>query len=125
MRIFKTKWLHRWARKEGLSDESLRTAVEEVRLGLIDADLGGHVFKKRVALPGRGKSGSLRTMLVFKRDHDVFFVYGFAKKARSTISASELRALQRLAGELLSYSETQINRALKAKELMEVRTNGK
>ena len=125
MRIFKTKWFHRWTRKEGLDDDSLRTAVEEVQLGLIDADLGGHVFKKRVALPGRGKSGSLRTMLVFKRNHDVFFVYGFAKKARATVSASELRALRRLAKELLSYSEMQIDKALKAKKLMEIRTNGK
>ena len=125
MRIFKTKWLHRWARREGLSDESLRIAVEEVRLGLIDADLGGHVLKKRVPLPDRGKRGSLRVMLVFERDHDVFFVYGFAKNTRATVSASELRALRRLAKELLGYGEAQIDKALKAKELMEVRTDGK
>jgi hypothetical protein len=30
--------------------------------GLIDADLGGGVIKKRVPLPGRGKSGSTRTL---------------------------------------------------------------
>lgn len=125
MRIFKTRWFHRWARKEGLSDESLRATVEEVRLGLIDADLGGHVFKKRVALPGRGKSGSLRTIIAFKRDHDVFFIYGFAKKVRAAVSASELKALRRLAEELLNYGEVQIDKALKAKELMEVRTDGK
>nr|WP_263469118.1 type II toxin-antitoxin system RelE/ParE family toxin [Stenotrophomonas sp. CFS3442] len=29
--------------------------------GLVDADLGGGIFKKRVALPGRGKRGSVRT----------------------------------------------------------------
>jgi len=28
----------------------------------VDADLGGRVFEQRVALPGRGKSGSLRTL---------------------------------------------------------------
>lgn len=41
--------------KEGLADEMER--------GLIDADLGGHVVKKRVAIGGRGKSGGVRTLL--------------------------------------------------------------
>jgi len=125
MRIFKTRWIHRWASKERLTDASLLTAVEEVRRGLVDADLGGHVFKKRVALSGRGKSGGVRILLVFKRDHNrMFFVYGFAKKARATISDSELRALRRLAEDLLGYDETQIEKALDAKELMEVKKDG-
>ena len=67
MRIFKTKWVHRWAAKEGLNDASLRAAVDEMRRGLVDANLGRYVFKKRVALPGRGKSGSVRTLLAFKQ----------------------------------------------------------
>jgi hypothetical protein len=120
MRIFKTKWVHRWASKEGLNDASLRAAVEEMRRGLVDADLGGHVFKKRVALPGRGKSGSVRTLLAFKHDHHVFFVYGFAKSVRANISDAELKALRRLAEELLSYGHARINKALEAKELIEV-----
>jgi len=102
MPIFKTKWVHRWATKEGLMDASLRTAVDEMLRGLVDADLGGYVFKKRVALPGRGKSGSARTLLAFKQGHHAFFVYGFAKSARANISQTELKALRRLAEELLS-----------------------
>jgi len=123
MRIFKTKWVHRWASKEGLNDTSLRAAVEEMRRGLVDADLGGHVFKKRVALPGRGKSASVRTLLAFKYNHHVFFVYGFAKSVRANISDAELKALRRLAEELLSYGDTRINKALEAKELIEVETD--
>jgi hypothetical protein len=34
--------------------------------GLIDADLGGGLFKKRIALPGRGKSGGARTLIATK-----------------------------------------------------------
>jgi hypothetical protein len=41
----------------------LGTAVQEMVAGLIDADLGGHVYKKRVAMPGRGKSGGARVIL--------------------------------------------------------------
>jgi hypothetical protein len=123
MRIFKTKWVHRWAAKEGLDDASLRGAVDEMRRGLVDADLGGCVFKKRVALPGRGKSGSARILLAFQQDHHVFFVYGFAKSVRANISDTELKALRRLADELLSYGDVRIDKALAAKELMEVMTD--
>jgi hypothetical protein len=35
-------------------------AIAEMAAGLIDADLGGSVYKKRVPLPGRGKSGGAR-----------------------------------------------------------------
>jgi hypothetical protein len=63
MRIFKNKVFNKWAAKEGLDDESLRTAVDEMEQGLIDADLGGHVVKKRVALAGRGKSGERRRVI--------------------------------------------------------------
>ena len=57
MRVFKNKAFTKWAAKEGVTDDALRTAVEEMARGLIDADLGGQVFKKRVATGGRGKSG--------------------------------------------------------------------
>ena len=123
MRIFKTKWVHRWAAKERLNDASLRGAVDEMRRGLVDADLGGCVFKKRVALPGRGKSGSVRTLLAFKQGHHVFFVYGFAKSVRANISDTELKALRRLADELLNYGDVRIDKALAAKELIEVVTD--
>lgn len=57
IRIFKTKAFTRWTRKNGLSDDALRQAVAEMENGLIDADLGGGVVKKRVATPGQGKRG--------------------------------------------------------------------
>jgi hypothetical protein len=90
---------------------------------LVDADLDGFVFEKRVAMPGRGKSGSVRTLLAFKQAHHVFFVYGFAKSVRANISAAELKALRRLAEELLSYEDTQIDKAIGVKELFEAETD--
>lgn len=79
MRIFKNKTFTRWARKEGLSDAALIQAVAEAEQGLIDVDLGGHVYKKRVALAGRGKSGGARTVLAYQVNEKAFFIYGFAK----------------------------------------------
>ena len=80
MRIFKTNWFQKWATGEGLTDESLRTAVREMAQGLIDADLGGHVVKKRVALPGRGKRGGSRTLVAFEHERCAFFIYGFRQE---------------------------------------------
>ena len=57
MQVYKNKWFHRWAAREGLGDQTLLAAVKEMEAGLIDAKLGGHVVKKRVALPGHGKRG--------------------------------------------------------------------
>ena len=50
MQIYKNKAFSKWAAKEKLSDQKLKLAVEEMENGLVDADLGGHVFKKRVAV---------------------------------------------------------------------------
>ena len=83
MRVFKTRWFHRWARKERLSDEALVSAVGEMEQGLIDADLGGNVYKKRVAFPGRGKSGSTRTIVAYRVEDKAFYMYGFAKNKRN------------------------------------------
>jgi hypothetical protein len=65
MRVFKTKWFMRWADGEGLTDAALSKAVEEMNQGLLDANLGGCVYKKRVGVCGRGRSGGLRTLLAF------------------------------------------------------------
>jgi hypothetical protein len=62
-RVFKTRHFSRWMRKTELTDQALGEAVVAMEQGLTDADLGGGVIKKRVLLPGRGKSGSTRTLV--------------------------------------------------------------
>jgi len=96
MRVFKTKWFVRWAYAEGVSDAALLSAVEEMSRGLIDANLGGHVFKKRVGINGRGKRGGLRTLLAFRVGERAFFVFGFAKNERANVSDKALVALKLL-----------------------------
>jgi hypothetical protein len=73
--IFKTRHFNRWARKANLPDSPLCQAVTEIRQGLIDADLGGGIIKKRVALPGHGKRGSTRTLLATNRNDRWVFVF--------------------------------------------------
>ncbi len=69
--------------------------------GLSDADLGGNILKKRIALPGRGKIGSTRTLIATNSKNRWFFVYGFEKSDRSNINKKELEALQSIAIDLL------------------------
>ncbi len=123
MQAFKTKAFARWADGEGLGDEALAAAVAEMQQGLIDARLGGQVVKKRVALPGRGKRGSIRTLVAFRQGDKAFFVYGFAKNQRGNINDKELRALKLLAKELLNYPAASLARAMKAGELIEIEVN--
>ncbi|MBL1260400.1 MAG: type II toxin-antitoxin system RelE/ParE family toxin [Thiotrichaceae bacterium] len=124
MRIFKTKLFHQWACKEGLNDTALCRAVDEIERGLIDANLGGRVFKKRVAIQGRGKSGGLRALLAFKHEDKAFFIYGFAKHRRANIKVDELKALKRYASELPAYSHQALTKACASGVQYEVENNG-
>ncbi|MDY6974676.1 MAG: type II toxin-antitoxin system RelE/ParE family toxin [Pseudomonadota bacterium] len=121
IRIYKLKWFKKWASKEGLSDSLLKLAIEEIKQGLVDADLGANVYKKRVPLLGQGKSGSLRTLIAFQVNNKAFFIYGFSKSTRSNISVKEMKSLKLLAKELLNYSEEKLKRAIDSGSIEEVR----
>jgi len=124
MQVFKTKWFARWAASQMLTDEILIGAVVEMEQGLVDAEFGGRVVKKRVALPGKGKRGSTRTLVAFRQGDKAFFIYGFAKNERDNISGKELKVLKILAGELLSYPNSALIKAQKAGELIKVEDDG-
>lgn len=88
--------------------------------GLIDADLGGGVIKKRVALPGRGKSGSTRILVATNKGDRWFFVFGFEKNELGNISAKELDALQKIAADLLKLSLSQLDHHIESDALEEI-----
>jgi hypothetical protein len=121
MRIFKTRTFDRSMKRSGVTDRALWAAVLEMAGGLIDADLGGHVVKKRVALPGQGKRGGARTIVATKLAERWFFLYGFRKNERANIDKDELRALQEVAKDLLRLDDRQLDIALQTGEIVEVR----
>jgi hypothetical protein len=118
--IYKTRHFARWARKAGLKDSFLKTAVLEIQSGLLEADLGGGIVKKRIAWPGRGNSGSTRTLLATNLNDRWFFVFGFEKNERENILENELMTLKMLAKDLLGMSEVQIKVAVEEGFLVEV-----
>lgn len=119
-RIFKTRHFSRWMRKTELSDPALCAAVLEMERGLIDADLGGGVVKKRVALPGRGKSGGARTLVATNKGNRWFFVFGFEKAERPNVTAKELEALQKIAADLLKLTSKDLDAHVEFGELQEI-----
>jgi hypothetical protein len=110
----------RFARKEGLNDRRLCEAIVRAGRGSIDASLGGHLIKQRVARPGRGRSGGTRTLIAFRASQRSVFLYGFAKSDRDNIDDSELDDLKKLAALFLGYTDEQMAAAVNARELSEV-----
>jgi hypothetical protein len=125
MAIYKTRWFDRWARKQGLPAPSLCAAVREMTEGLYDADLGGGLFKKRIARIGQGKSSGFRTLVATNKGNRWVFVFGFPKNERSNIDKDETEALRKLATHLLSLTTQALGNARSAGELMEVDCNAK
>lgn len=67
-----TKEFKKWSKNEKLSDQNFAKAISEIEDGLIDANLGGGLIKKRVAIGSSGKSGGERTIIAYKNGEKGF-----------------------------------------------------
>ncbi|KWT74798.1 type II toxin-antitoxin system RelE/ParE family toxin [Candidatus Magnetominusculus xianensis] len=122
MAIFKNRWFDRWARKEGIPDAILYAAAEEIVAGRVEADLGGCLFKKRLARAGTGKSGGYRTVVGYRRTDSsrIIFLYAFPKNAKANLTDREEAALTLAARDFLSATEQQIGALLANGAIMEL-----
>ena len=85
--------------------------------------LGGGVLKQRIARQGSGKSGGLRTIILFRIGERAFFVHGFAKNERDNIRDDEVAAFKLLAAEMLAYDDESLAGAIGNGTLTEVVCN--
>lgn len=120
MRIFKTKTFNKWAKKNKVLDDAVVKAALYVSSGIFDASLGGNIFKKRIATKGRGKSSSVRTIIAFKIKKHCFFMFGFEKSAKSSLTEGEERALKLVAKGMLDKTDFQLNELVSKGVLFEV-----
>ena len=123
MRIFKTKWFIRFARKEDLTDASLHEAVNRVERGLFDAELVGGLIKQWVARSGEGRSGGFRTIIAYRKAEMAFIIYGFAKSELDNVDASDILLLRKAAKSYLEVSETELRALIQDGELLEIVVN--
>ena len=124
MRIFKTRLFAKWAQKEKLSDSLLRLAIQEMEAGLVDADLGGHLYKKRIALKGQGKRGGVRSIIAYRALDKAFFIFGYSKNEKENMTAEEKKVAKALANEVMAYSTEQLNKLVTYGKLIEVNYEG-
>ena len=120
MSVLKRKDFARWQAGEKLPDAVLCKAVHEMEAGLIDADLGGFLYKKRVARPGSGKSGGYRTLLSARIGSRYVFLHGFPKSDKANIAQDERKALQFAGKVFLELTAEDLVKALEIGVLLEV-----
>ena len=106
--------------KEGIADDSLKDVVDQLETDQADANLGGGVYKVRIARPGEGKSGSYRAIVFFRSRERTFFTYAFAKSDRGNIDRGELRVFKERAKDAFSLTDRQIEDRIKQGTLIEV-----
>lgn len=121
MRIFKSKWFTKFARKERITDAKLCEAIRNAERGIIDADYGGGVIKQRITRPHEGKSKGYRSIILFRQGALSFFVYGFAKSEQSNIDESDERDFKDLAKIVLAVSDSELKALVDSGQYTEVK----
>lgn len=106
--------------KTGHTQERPERSLDEVAAGNYDASLGGYIYKKRIRFEGRGKSGSARTIICFKRNRIAIYLHGFAKNEKDNLSAKELNGFKELSKIIANLNEEDINKAIANGDFKEV-----
>jgi hypothetical protein len=120
VRIFVTKGMARFVRRERIGDAGLCEAVARAERGIIDADLGGGLIKQRVARPGQGRSGGYRLIVAYRAAGRAVFLYGFAKNDRDNIDDGDLQALRTIGANWLAAEAGKITQAVEEGDLKEI-----
>lgn len=119
-RILVSRAFRRWQRQNGIADQAIAVSVAEMRAGLIDADLGGSLVKKRMAVSGGGKRGGARVLVATNRGDRWIFLLGFMKNAQDNLAPGDLAPLRGWAAELLALTGKQLDRAKQDGRLHEI-----
>lgn len=120
MKTLKTRFFSKWVRKSKITEQQLRTAEKELDAGLFAANLGGNLFKLRLAGQSAGKSSGYRTIIAYRKGDRLIFLYGFAKNERENITIRELDALKKLSRDYLSLTQSELEHATKTGVLIEL-----
>lgn len=115
-----TKHFSKWASKQAIPKNELAVALKELETGSFEANLGAHLYKKRIRFKGKGKSSSGRTIICYKKGDRAIFVHGFAKNEKDNLSGKELIVFKELSKILLGLSLADIDIAIEKGDFIEV-----
>jgi len=113
VRIFKTAWFSKVARKAGIDDAALLDAVRQAIMGQA-VDMGGGVFKKRL------NQNRHRAIVLAKVGNRWVLEYLFAKQDKANIARDELQAFRKLASLYAGLSDTQVQQLLDNSDWLEI-----
>ncbi len=112
-RAFKTAWFAKHAKKARISDVMLCAAFREIQAGQCD-DLGGGVFKKRLA------NNDYRSIILSKSRGHWIYEYLFAKQDRDNIDDKELAAFRKLSSAYAVLTPDQLAQLCDNDDLQEI-----
>ena len=92
-----------------------------MRKGIIHANLGGNVYKQRVAAEGRGKSSGNRVIIAANLHDRWIFVHCYLKKDKANISPNEETAFKEFARVYLNLGNDVIQTAVERGILEEIK----
>ena len=102
-----------------MSDDDLKKAISEIEKGLVNANLGGNVYKQRIGVHGKGKRGSHRIIILMKVQ-DKPFLHTVFKGKKGNIKPNELEGFKVMAEAFLGLSDEQITILVDEQKLIEV-----
>ncbi len=113
LRVFKSSWFAKAAKKAKITDAELCKAIAEVMVGQAD-DLGGGVFKKRLA------GNRHRSIILARGARWWIYEYLFAKQDRANIDDHELKAFRALAKAYADVTDAQADALTEGRDWIEI-----
>ena len=119
MQVYETKKFKKWAAKNKIAGEKLLNVVSEIDSGLGIVNLGGDLYKARIA-KNKGKSGGYRTIIIYKKGFRSLFIHGYGKNDKPDISDAEKLFYKNYARDFLNYTKEGIEKMLKEGEIFDL-----
>ena len=113
VRVFKTAWFAKAAKKANIADSELCACIEVAALGQVD-HLGGGVFKIRL------NKNMHRAILLAKAGHWWVFEYLFAKNVRENIAKDELLQFRELVKAFAKLNDKQFQQLIDGNDFVEI-----
>jgi len=116
----KTKWFHKWIKKNSIADKLLLQTIENLSNNLSSIDLGSNLFKVRIPKQGKGKSSGFRTFVVYRESKMAIFIYGFSKNEKDNLDKNELQSFKKLAKDLSKIKKNEYSKLVKLGSFIDI-----
>ncbi len=109
MKILATKWFRKWIKKAKIEIVDLISSANIINNNpQTSISLGSGLYKVRIKKEHQGKRGGYRTLLIFKQDELVVYVYGFSKSEKDNLEKDELKMFKKLSKDILNMENKEL-----------------